>query len=282
MSFLMTPSCRAAHSRKERARLLVAPLCGVAMLLAAAAPSFAQTGTDMGANGGEPRFYGGARLSFSNANVKSADEYDPRFGMGGGGYVGASVWKDFDLRVEANYVQKGANLTVGSWTLEWQLDYLEVPFLLVYNLMPRSRTAVQFYGGVAYNYGLHQQAEEGDNLGYDLEETLGQAIPLEGATINVAGVPTPRTALVVDAVETTELTYMVGAGFSVPIGTVNLTFDARYTAALSSPSVSAQIERVVGDGAEAHIESSDADVTNKVWSWYVGFLFPFGSRTASQ
>ncbi len=278
MLFPMTPSHRAA--RPPRAGLLATPLLAVAILLTAAA-SFAQTVTDPAA-GGEPRFYGGAHLSFTNANVKAATEYDPRFGIGGGGYVGAAVWKKFDVRVEANYVQKGATLNVGRWAIEWQLDYLEVPVLLVYNLMPRTRTAVQFYGGVAYGFGLHQQVEEGDNLGYDLEEVIGENIPLESGTVVIGGEEVPRTALVIDDVETTELSYMLGMGLSVPIGAVNLTFDARYTTSLTDPTVTGSLNQVVGDGTDAHIESQVADVTNKVWGFYVGFLFPFGSRTASE
>ena len=281
MFFPMTLSHRAARSRRERVRFLSAPLLAVAILLTAAT-SFAQTETADPADTGEPRFYGGSHVSFTNANVKAGTEYDPRFGIGGGIYVGGAVWKDFDLRLEANYVQKGATLNVGRWSIEWQLDYLEVPLLLYYNLMPISRTSVQFYGGVAYNYGHQLQVEEGDNLGYDLEGVLGQNVPLESGTVEIGGEQVPRTALVIEDVETTELSYMLGMGFSVPIGAVNLTFDARYTAALSDPSVTANLNQVVGDGTDAEITSSTADVTNKVWGFYVGFLFPFGSRTASQ
>jgi hypothetical protein len=219
---------------------------------------------------------------FSNANVKSAIEYDPRFGIGGGVYVGGSAWKDFDLRVEANYVQKGGNLTYSTWSIEWQLDYIDVPVLIVYNLSPRSRTSVEFYGGVAYSYGVHQQVEEGDNLGYDLEDVIGQNIPLDRGTLIVDGEPVPRTSLVIESVESSELSYVFGIGLSVPVGGVNLTFDARYTGAISSPSVSGEFQDVVGDGSEAAIVTSSADVTNKVFCWYVGFEFPFGTRTASQ
>lgn len=281
MFFPMTLSHRAAKSRTERVRLLVTPLLAVAILLTAVSASLAQT-DPADPSGGEPRFYGGAHASFTNANVKSGVEYDPRFGIGGGIYVGGRVWKDFDLRLEANYVQKGATLNVGRWSIEWQLDYLEVPLLLYYNLMPISRTSVQFYGGVAYNYGYQLQVEEGDNLGYDLEAVLGQNIPLEAGTVLINGVDVPRTALVIESVESTELSYMLGMGFSVPVGAVNLTFDARYTASLADPSVTADLNQIVGDGDEAEIVSSIADVTNKTWGFYVGFLFPFGSRTASQ
>jgi hypothetical protein len=281
MFFLMTPSHRAAKSRPERVRLLATPLLVVVLLLAAAS-SFAQTGTADPAGTGEPRFYGGSHVSFTNSNVKAGTEYDPRFGIGGGIYVGGAVWKDFDLRLEANYVQKGATLNVGRWSIEWQLDYLEVPLLLYYNLMPISRTSVQFYGGVAYNYGHQLQVEEGDNLGYDLEGVLGLNVPLESGTVVIDDEEIPRTALVISDVETTELSYMLGMGFSVPIGAVNLTFDARYTAALSDPSVTADLNQVVGEDDEAEIQSTTADVTNKTWGFYVGFLFPFGSRTVSQ
>lgn len=258
----------------------MAPLLGLALLFSAT-PGVAQTDAPA-ANGGEPRFYGGARLLFSNANVKSATEYDPRFGLGGGVYVGGSAWKDFDVRIEANYVQKGANLTYSTWSLEWQLDYIDVPVLLVYNVSPRSRTSVEFYGGAAYSYGVHLQAEEGDNLGYDLEDVIGQPIPLVHSEVLVDGEPVPRTSLIVNSVESSEWSYVFGIGLSVPVGAVNLTFDARYTGAISSPSVSGEIQDVEGDGAEATLVTSSADVTNKVFCWYVGFEFPFGTRAASQ
>jgi hypothetical protein len=255
---------------------LCAILTGALLLPAAAAHA------QDGANGGEPRYYLGSRLMFSNANVSAGREYDPRFGIGGGVYFGGSVWKQFDLRVEANYVQKGAELSVGSWAIEWQFDYLEIPLVAVYNFHPRSRTSFEICAGMSYGFALAQQLEEGDNLGYDLEEWKGESIPLQADLVDINGVPTPRASVVINELKTTELNAVLGFGLSTPVGAVRLCMDARYVLGLTDPVVSSTYRQVLGDGDDAVLQTVNEDVSNKVWCFYVGFEFPLGSRSGTE
>jgi len=272
---LPTSGIRTPYIRNALALLLVAAVLASAFLTTAAiAQTEAEATTPPTAPpSGEPRFYGGAHLLFSNSNVSGTEEYDPRMGLGGGVYVGGSAWKSFDLRLEANYVQKGANLSVGNWTIEWQMDYLEIPLLLVYNVMPRSETSFEMCAGVAYGFSVQEQVEEGSNLGYDLEAVIDEFIPLE---------QTGRTGLVINSVETTDLSFLLGAGLSVPVGAVNLCFDVRYTVGLTDPVVDATFQQLVGEDDDVTVVSTHEAFSNKTFCFFVGFEFPFGVRNASS
>lgn len=268
---IRTPYIRIAPALSFVAAVLVSAFLSTTAAIAQTEQSEAPPPPEAPASG-EPRFYGGAHLFFSNSNVSGTEDYDPRMGLGGGVYVGGSAWKSFDLRLEANYVQKGANLSVGNWTIEWQMDYLEIPLLLVYNVMPRSETSFEICAGAAYGFSLQAQVEEGGNLGYDLEEVIGEFIPLE---------QTRRTGLVINSVETTELSFLLGAGLSVPVGAVNLCFDVRYTVGLTDPVVDATFQQVVGEGDDATVVETHEAFSNKTFCFFVGFEFPFGVRNAS-
>lgn len=252
------PTTYAAKAPKGAAAFVRVGLAGAFLFCAASAHA-------------DPRFYGGARFSITVSDVSATLEHDPRFGVGGGLFVAGTAHKQLDVRLEANYVQKGARLAFSRSAVEWQLDYLEVPLLLVVNLMPQSQTSVQLYGGVTYGFPLERQIEQSDNIGFDLEDFTD--IPI---FIN------PTTVIVVNDVEDQDLGFALGVGLSVPVGQVNFLVDARYTSSLTDPVVSADYITVTGDGAEAVTTTTSTDFSNRVFSFFVGFSFPFGARTEAE
>jgi hypothetical protein len=237
----------------------------------ATAQTEAPTQTETQTAPGDPRFYGGARYSFSLSDVSALQEYDPRFGVGGGIFVAGHAWHSLDLRVEANYVQKGAHLAVSRSEIEWQLDFLEVPVLLVWNTSPQTQTSVQFYAGVSYAIPLQRQIEQGENIGYDIEDFVDQGIVMNSTTV-----------VALNGVEDADLGLALGVGLSVPVGAVNFLVEARYTRSFTDPYVSADFVVTTGQGAEAVTETTVADFSNRVFTFYFGFSFPFGARSASE
>jgi len=219
----------------------------------------------------ESRYYGGVRVAFSLGDVKAAQEYDPRFGAGGGAFVGANVWKQVGLRLEGNYTQKGARLAFSRSSIEWQMDYLEVPLLLVVNLAPKSNTSVELCAGLSYAFPLQRQVEVGNNLGYDLVDYVGLFIPVNNST-----------SIGVNSVEDMDIAFQIGLGLNVPIGAANFLVDVRYVSSLTDPVVNADFYRVIGEGDEATTEITSADFSNRVFSFYFGFAFPFGARTSAE
>jgi hypothetical protein len=217
------------------------------------------------------RFYGGARLSASMSDVSSTQEHDPRFGVGGGLFVAGSAWKSFDLRVEANYVQKGGRLSFSRSSVEWQMDYLEVPVFLVWNIMPKTKTSVELYAGVSYGLPVQRQVEQGDNIGYDIEDFTDEEIFINQITM-----------LRINDVEDTDLGFALGVGLSVPVGQVNFLVDARLTSSLTDPVVSADYITTTGEGEEMVTTTTASDFKNSVFSFYFGFAFPFGTRGAAE
>jgi hypothetical protein len=217
------------------------------------------------------RFYGGARLSASMSDLSSTQEHDPRFGVGGGLFVAGTAWKSFDLRVEANYVQKGARLSFSRSSVEWQMDYLEVPVFLVWNIMPKTQTSVELYAGVSYGLPVQRQVEQGDNIGYDIEDFIDEEIFIN-----------QTTTLRINDVEDTDLGFALGVGLSVPVGQVNFLVDARLTSSLTDPVVSADYITTTGEGDEMVTTTVASDFKNSVFSFYFGFAFPFGTRGAAE
>ncbi len=219
----------------------------------------------------DPRFYGGARGSFSMSDVDATLEHDPRFGVGGGVYVAGTAWKSLDLRVEANYTQKGARLAFSRSSYEWQMDYLEIPFMLVVNLMPKSQTSVEFCAGMTYAFPLQRSIEVGDNVGYHLEDFIDDPIFVN-----------PTTNIVPHSVADSDVGFALGMGLSVPTGKVNFTVDVRFTRSLTDPAVEADYVQTAGQGEDAVTTITSANFSNRVFTFFVGFAFPFGSRTPAE
>src|SRR5262245_39740645 len=216
----------------------------------------------------DSRFYGGARLSVNMADVKSELEHDPRFGVGAGLFVAAHAYKELDVRIEANYVQKGARIAFSRTSMEWQMDYLEVPVFLVWNIMPKTQTSVELYAGGSYGFPLNRQVEQGDNIGFMLEDWIDQPFMIN-----------PTTVLRINEVEDADIAFALGIGLSVPVGQVNFLVDARYTRSITDPVVSADYITTIGDGDDAVTTVTGTDFSNRVFTFYVGFAFPFASRS---
>ncbi len=219
----------------------------------------------------EPRYYGGARFAFSMGDVKAEQEYDPRFGVGGGVFVGMHAWKQMGLRLEANYTEKGARLAFSRSVIEWQMDYLEVPLLLVIDLAPKSKTSVELCVGMSYAFPLQRQVETSDDLGYDLKDYVGERIFVN-----------PTTNIAINSVEDSDLAFQLGMGLSVPIGAANFLVDVRYVGSITDPAVDADFEVTTGEGTEAVTDVNSADFANRSFSFYFGFAFPFGSRGPAE
>ena len=219
----------------------------------------------------ETTLTGGVRTGLTAADVSGEQEYDPRFGVGAGLYLQGHAWRSLELRVEANYVQKGARLAFGETQIEWQLDYLEVPMLLVANLRPKSRTSVEIFAGAAYGFGVNRQIERGDDLGADLDDYIGTEISIN-----------PNTTLLLEEVEKNDLGFVLGMGMSVPTGAVNFLVDVRYVSGLTDPVVAGTYTIKSGEGASATYETAPVDFANRCFSFTVGFAFPFGARSAPE
>ena len=214
---------------------------------------------------------GGVRVGLTAADVSGEQEYDPRFGVGAGVYLQGHAWRSIELRVEANYVQKGARLAFGETQIEWQLDYIEVPMLLVANLRPKSHTSVEIFAGAAYGFGINRQIERGDDLGADLDDYVGTDISIN-----------PNTTLHLESVEKNDLGFVLGMGLSVPTGAVNFLVDVRYVSGLTDPVVAGTYTVQSGEGSSATFETSPVDFANRCFSFTVGFAFPFGARSAPE
>jgi hypothetical protein len=230
----------------------------------------------------DPRLTGGVRVAFTASDVSGEQEYDPRFGVGGGVYLQGNAWKTIDLRVEANYVPKGARLAFGESQVEWQMDYIEIPILLVVNLSPKSRTSVELFAGVAYGIGLNRQIEVGDDVGYELDDYVKYWDSDLKAYVQPVIDINPTTTLAMESAEKSDVGFALGMALNVPTGPVNFLVDVRYVSGLTDPVVSGTYTIQSGEGAQATYETAPVDFANRCFSFSVGFAFPFGARSAPE
>lgn len=155
------------------------PLAVVA-LLTVAAPAQAQFGVRGGVN-------------LTDLVGDDAGETERRRGLSLGAYVDVFRVGPVDVAAEVYYRQKGADLTslqaelaqgqAPPETLEFGLDYVEIPVLLRWNVVQGSRARLYLAGGPAFAWrldcGIEVSSGTGDSspdcddlLGDDAEETL--------------------------------------------------------------------------------------------------------------
>lgn len=162
----------------------------VSALVAAAA---AQSATcQLGVKGGV------SVMELTNDDESSGD----RTGFAGGAYLLADFSKQFGLRVEGLYVQKGAHEEEGADEATLKLDYIEFPILAVAHVPLGEKARLDFFGGPTLGF----------NVKSELEITLG------GFTGSAD----------LDGVEAFEFGVAFGAGVNFDAGPVVLGVDGRY------------------------------------------------------
>lgn len=166
-----------------KSRLTAAVALGVlaAALVLVPAPAAAQ-GTTAGVQGGIS--LANLKLSGAGATITLSNRL--------GGVVGFFVAHDFNqgfgLQFEANYIQKGTKSTDtgGAGTLDFRVDYLEIPVLLRANLKASDKVTVRLFGGPAFAVKLTDKQSiggetlpDGEDLqfkSYDVGLTVGGAV----------------------------------------------------------------------------------------------------------
>ncbi|MBI4720357.1 MAG: PorT family protein [Chitinivibrionia bacterium] len=167
-------------------------------VLIASTSAFAQLTWEVGAKGG---------LSIADImgdDVDSTGTTDMRLGFAGGAFVTANINKDFAVRLEALYVQKGAKGDFEDETITMKLDYIEVPILAVIKLPAAEKLEVQGFAGVSLAFKMSAKVSDGG------EEDIDEYI--KGMDYGLT----------------------VGAGLAYDLGTAKILFDGRWTYGLSS------------------------------------------------
>lgn len=194
----------------------------------------AQAGINFGVKGG-----------ISLANISSVPEtfagykWETKRGLAGGAFLEIGLPGPFSLQPEVLYVQKGAKISVAEGevvgTFKANLDYIEIPLLLKFNLFSGGLTVPSIYAGPFY--GFNTKAE---------------------FVFSSPGYPDQKEDIK-DDIKDSEYGLTFGLGLTQKLGIVKITLDARYDLGLSN-----NVEPTV-------VEPSS--IKTRTWLFMIGIAF---------
>jgi len=170
-------------------RFLIVPI--IAVLLAGGA-SAAEIG--FGAKGG---------FNMANLHGSDAENMDWKTGFAGGAFLNVSFTPIISLQPELLYVMDGASEDLMGFELNFNLDYVQIPVLVKFDLPVKGTIVPAFYAGPYVSF----------LTGADWEVSYGDA---------------SESVDVKDYTKTTDFGLLFGAEIDVHLSAVTLTFEGRY------------------------------------------------------
>jgi hypothetical protein len=220
---------------------------GALLVLAPGTNAVAQTTWEVGFKAG----MGGAKLAgddvesfifyLDESNYVEGDVDGTRMGFVGGAYATARVNRQFGVRLEALYVQKGGEGDLEGEVdgapfdlqMRFKFDYIEFPLLAV----------VSFPTGPSGTFDIFAGPAAAFNVAAELEVEAGGQSASED----------------IDNASSTDFGGVAGAGFTLALASVNLFADARWEW-----------------GFTDIVDVEDADIKNSAFAFTVGVGFPLG------
>ena len=168
----------------------------------------------------------GARTGLSTARVHGADaeQVDARTAFTGGASASLGLSDRLALEIDVLYAPKGGTMTGSSFngTITYRFNYIEVPVLVRYTVLPRARLRPALVLGIARAVRLNSSSTNASFTGFAyprqfvFPKTTDNGLVF-GATV---GAPVGRHQVRLDARYTLGLTHLAGTQFTNS-GTVN-------------------------------------------------------------
>ena len=189
----------------------------------------------------------GVKLGFDiakiNTDYNELDDFlDTRVGFSGGAFLTYTLNRQFAVQPELLYVSKGAEKDLFFVSAEWSMDYLELPVLLKYDIVPDGKLHPNVFIGPAFALLLSSKVRFMD-YSYD----------------------------VADYMKSMDVGFVFGAGVDYK----RVTFDVRYNLGLVGTIDAAdKINDLTGEepGDTFYLEG-DPSVKNTVFSFMLGVRF---------
>jgi hypothetical protein len=186
----------------------------------------------------------GVKGGLTLANIKSVPEtfegykWENKMGLVGGVFAELGLAKGFSLQPEVLYVQKGAKFSFSegeiTGTAKFNVDYVEIPLLLKYNLISSGLTIPSVYAGPYFGFNTRAR------LVFEMEGYPSEYLELK------------------DEIKNTEFGLALGLGVAQKMGLMKLTLDARYDLGLTNIAEEAE-------GPES--------IKTRTWLFMVGLSF---------
>jgi opacity protein-like surface antigen len=188
----------------------------------------------------------GLKLGFDVAKIKTdyneLDEFlDSRVGFTGGAFLTYSLNRQFAVQPEILYVAKGAEKGLFIFTFYWDINYLEVPVLLKYDLVPDGSVHPNLFAGPA------------------LDILLSSKIGVLDESLDVA-----------DGMKSMDISLILGGGIDYR----RVTFDFRYELGLVNTVDADKVNKLTGaEPDDFYYLEGDPTIKNTNLSFMIGVRF---------
>jgi opacity protein-like surface antigen len=188
----------------------------------------------------------GFKLGFDvakiNTDYNELDEFlDSRVGFIGGAYITYSLNRQFAIQPEILYVNKGAAKDLILINATWAIDYLEVPVLLKFDIVPNGPVHPNLFVGPAMSVLMSSKFHV---LDYDFD--------------------------VSDGMKTMDFGLVFGGGLDYK----RFTFDVRYTLGLTNTVDAAKVNKITeAEPDDWYYLEGDPSIKNTNLSFMVGVRF---------
>lgn len=148
------------------------------------------------------RFYLGVKagVAMEDLDVDQFDDTSMRTGFMGGGMLGYDVSNQFGFRLEALYVNKGAEINDPSGAFDVNYDFIEVPLLFVMHMTPDAAAVLDLFAGPTLAFNISAETDDGS------------------ATVDIS-----------DETESFELGAAIGVGIEYKLSSMSILGDVRYS-----------------------------------------------------
>ena len=148
------------------------------------------------------RFYLGVKagVAMEDLDVDTIDDTSMRTGFMGGGFLGYDVSDQFGFRLEALYVNKGAELNDPNGAFDVNYDFIEVPLLFVLHMTPQSAAMIDLFAGPTLAFNISAETDDGS------------------ATVDIS-----------DQTESFEIGAAIGVGIEYKLSSMSILGDLRYS-----------------------------------------------------
>lgn len=183
----------------------------------------------------------GVKAGFVSANVDEAG-FDARTSLGFGGFARFGVAPRLSVQPEALYLAKGFGDETDGIDATFELDYVQLPVLLLYHV-PAGGISPRLFAGpaLAFNLGCDVSGSDGSaGVSFNCDEFSDLGFEFEAKTV--------------------EFALVLGGGVDIAAGSTTVTLDGRYDMGLSDV---LEIEGLSG-------------LRNRAWELFAGVGFPFG------
>jgi hypothetical protein len=118
----------------------------------------------------------GIKLGFDVAKINTDyselnDFLDSRTGFTGGAYLTYKLNRQFAVQPEILYVSKGAEKDIFFFSAHWNVDYLEVPVLMKFDVVPQGPVHPNLFAGPAMSFLLSSEIKAFD-VSYDVADGM--------------------------------------------------------------------------------------------------------------